>query len=169
MDKAIRLGWGSIKRVLVVRFPAGYDVLESLRQVVEEQDIRAGAILTGLASLRRLRIRDVKNLPEGFPEVRPDQQINEIEGPLEVINFAGLIMVHEGKILIHPHVTAADSCGKVYGGHLLEGTIVFSTCEMLIGQFEGLTMETSWCDLSGSLYLFPATQTWSGGAAVRHE
>jgi len=159
MDEGIRLGWGDIKRVLVVRFPAGYDVLESLRQVVEEQNIRAGAILTGLASLRKLRIRDIKNLPEGFPGVRPDQQINEIEGPLEVINFAGLIMVHKGKILIHPHVTAADSSGRVYGGHLLEGTIVFSTCEMLIGEFEGLNMETAWCDLSGSLYLSPVTQT----------
>ncbi len=50
----------------------------------------------------------------------------------------------------------------MYGGHLLEGTIVFSTCEMLIGEFEGLNMETSWCDISGSMYLFPRSQAEKG-------
>jgi predicted DNA-binding protein with PD1-like motif len=38
--------------------------------------------------------------------------------------------------MVHAHITLADDKGRVFGGHLASGTIIFA-CECVIEKFDG--------------------------------
>lgn len=46
----------------------------------------------------------------------------------EIISATGTV----SKNGCHLHISIADSDGKVTGGHLLEGNIIYTTCEIIV-------------------------------------
>ncbi|MBQ4157741.1 MAG: DUF296 domain-containing protein, partial [Clostridia bacterium] len=40
---------------------------------------------------------------------------------------------------IHIHISVSDKTGRVFGGHLKEGTIIDTTCEVVILPLEGIS------------------------------
>ncbi len=148
---------GSFKRIIVARFSIGEDVLECLEELIREENILAGAIMTGIATLTKMRVRSLDSIPKGFPKVQPKENIFEVDGPLEVLNMSGIIFIRGKDVFVHPHVTACDANGKMYGGHLMAGSIVYMTCEVIIGEFEGLSMGSKLDERVGHPLLVPRT------------
>ena len=157
MKREVYEGSGNFKRIIVARFSIGADVLECLEKLVKEENIRAGAIITGIATLTKMRVRSLDSIPKDFPKVQPKENVFEVEGPLEVLNMSGIIFVRDKSVAVHPHVTACDANGKMYGGHLMLGSIVYMTCELIIGEFEGLTMGSKFDDRIGHFLVTPTS------------
>jgi predicted DNA-binding protein with PD1-like motif len=84
-------------------------LLESISELARQADIHTGVLLTGIGSLRKARIHTV------LTNVNPVEELYlDVDGPLEVTNFNGLIANYEP----HVHITFATPKMEFYGGHL---------------------------------------------------
>lgn len=105
-------------RVLAVRLNYGDDLLLSLQRIIEEEGIRFGC-LTFLGAVQRGVVAYYNQKERKYHTIVKDE-------PLEIASGIGNISLKDGKPFIHAHVAFADSEGKIFGGHLAEGTIVFA-------------------------------------------
>lgn len=105
------------------RLKPGEDLKKQLEQIVKCNNIRAGIILTGIGSLIKASIR----LAEESISVSYNDKF-------EIIALSGTL----SKNGVHIHISIADSEGKVLGGHLLEGCIIYTTAEIVLGELENM-------------------------------
>lgn len=109
--------------VVVAQMEAGDLLLEGLRDLVRQADIHTGVLMTGIGSLSQARIHTV------LTNVNPVEELYlDIEGPLEVTNFMGLIANYEP----HVHIAMCDPNMKFYGGHLEEGCKILTLSEITL-------------------------------------
>lgn len=138
--------FGVPSRILVVRIKSGSDLLLSLKKLVEENEIRAGVIVSGVGLLGKAYIRNVKMFPEKFPISDKHRAIVSFDGPLEILSLSGNISLIDGKPSIHVHATLSfyDGTGiDVVGGHVVEGCIIFSFAEIIIMEIGNISMQKS--------------------------
>lgn len=105
--------------VYTLRLKPGEDLKQSLKNFVNEKNIHAGWMITCAGSLTNYNIR-FANKPEG----------KRGEGYFEILSLAGTLSVNGS----HLHVCIADSEGKATGGHLMDGCIIYTTAEIVIGE-----------------------------------
>jgi predicted DNA-binding protein with PD1-like motif len=130
-------GFGAFGRVLVVRLGPGEDVLLAMTRILERAGLRAGVILSGVASLTQLTVRTIVRLPDVPPITPADRRITTVPGPLEVLAMQGNVAWTEaGDLFIHCHLDASvgEPATNTYGGHLVDGTIVATTMELVIAE-----------------------------------
>jgi len=120
------------KRLFVGRIPHGDDLLNSLTAFVREKGIRMG---------RLKMIGAVQKAVVGFYDEKEGKYINiQFDKPMEVLNLTGNVSIKDGEPFIHAHVTLGDEKGQSFGGHLMEGTVVFAA-EFVVEEFEGQDLE----------------------------
>lgn len=110
-------------RTHVLRLRPGDDLRLALERATRERELAAGCILGCVGSLACARLR----LAGGEDEL-------ERPGPFEILSLVGTL-TPDGP---HLHVSLADGAGHVFGGHLLEGCVVHTTAELVLGELEGL-------------------------------
>ncbi len=139
----ITIGKGSSGRVFVMKLAPGCDLLKSVEYIANKENIRSAVILSGTGSLRQATIRNVKSIPEKPPITDKNRVYTPKNEPLELLSFNGNISRKNGEVFIHSHISISSGVddGKTYGGHLVEGCIVLATCEVIIQEIAGLTME----------------------------
>ncbi len=115
-------------------------LLESLTRLAVEADIHTGVVMTGIGSLSRGRIHIIKS--NNYP---PGDVFFDLEGPLEVVQFGGIIAAHQP----HIHIGLWDTHGKYYGGHLEDGCAVLTLSEISIRRAPGLRLTRRALDESG--------------------
>ena len=69
------------------------------------------------------------------PENKP-YKANTFSGDYEIVSLLGNVTEKEGEFYSHLHMSAGDSEGRVFGGHL-NSAVVSATCEMVIEVLEG--------------------------------
>ena len=106
-------------RVHTIRMLPGEDVMPQLKKFIADNQIEAGFILSAVGSLTHYNIR-FANQPEG----------TQAEGHFEVVSLTGLL----GTAGNHVHLSVSDSTGRTIGGHLLDGNLVYTTLEVVIGE-----------------------------------
>lgn len=106
-------------RVHTLRLHPGADVMPELKQFIADNQIEAGFIMSAVGSLTQYTIR-FANQDQG----------SKGEGHFEVVSLTGLLST-EGN---HVHLSVSDSTGRTIGGHLLDGNIVYTTLEVVIGE-----------------------------------
>lgn len=106
-----------------MRLHDGQDLLAEIQRLVAEYNVKAGVILSAVGSLRTSKIR----VPVIHGEVKYITPSN-----LEIDNLHGTVSVNG----CHLHISVSDVEGKVSGGHLKEGCVVRTTCELVIGVLE---------------------------------
>lgn len=106
-------------RIHTIRLHPGNDVMPVLKKFIAENNIKAGFILSAVGSLTQYHIR-FANQPAGSKK----------EGHFEVVSLTGLLST-EGN---HVHLSVSDSTGRTIGGHLLDGNLVYTTLEVVIGE-----------------------------------
>jgi uncharacterized protein len=109
--------------VIIVSLGYGDLLLESLRQAAREADIHTGVLMTGLGSLTHGRIHWV--VSNTMP---PQDRFIDLEGPLEVVGFSGIIASYEP----HVHINLMEADGTCYGGHLEDGCSILTLSEISI-------------------------------------
>jgi predicted DNA-binding protein with PD1-like motif len=131
---------GKISRVVAFRLTPGEDLLEGLMQVCEEHKLNNGLILSGIGSLRNVRVFNPVPLPGKKVGFGYGEPINLV-GPIELISTSGMICKGEkGETLFHVHCNFSDQNGGGWGGHLIEGNKVLITADFVIGEIEGINM-----------------------------
>lgn len=106
-------------RLHTLRLHPGEDVMPELKKFLADNQIKAGFIMSAVGSLTQYNLR-FANQNEG----------DKAEGHFEVVSLTGLLST-EGN---HIHLSVSDSTGHTIGGHLLDGNIVYTTLELVIGE-----------------------------------
>ena len=117
--KVIR-GRGKASIVFVGLGP-GELLLESLTSAAKMAGIRNGAVVSGIGTLKRLRLHHITHC--GFP---PRERFVTINKPLELDSLSGIIADGEP----HLHFTASWADKKVWAGHLETGSEVLYLAEV---------------------------------------
>lgn len=97
-------------------------------------------ILSAIGSLDGVAYCNPVELPEkkagyGYGEVL------HLTGPIELTNGSGIICHDaEGNTNLHVHMALSDRYGNAHGGHLVEGTKVLLTVDVIIAEIEGMVM-----------------------------
>jgi len=110
----------------VLRLKPGQDIYGELTSYVSTHKIMAASIISAVGSVTEANLR-FANKQEG----------TLIKGPLELLSLSGTTSV-EGT---HLHMSVADGEGKTTGGHLLIGTKVYTTLEIVIASYEGISFK----------------------------
>jgi predicted DNA-binding protein with PD1-like motif len=109
--------------VHAIRLLPGSDLKKSLLLLAKEKEIKAAFILTCVGSLEEAAIRMA-----GAGEVK------QFSDKLEILSLSGTFSSRGG----HFHICTSDKNGRVCGGHLMEGCIVYTTIEIVIGEASGI-------------------------------
>lgn len=109
-------------RAFALRLHPGDDLCVALEKAVAARGIQAGFVASCAGSLRVAAIR--------FAD-QPEATV--LQGPFEIVSLSGTFSP-DGP---HLHISVADGEGRVVGGHLANGSIVYTTAEVVIGEVVG--------------------------------
>lgn len=87
------------------------------------RDIHAACIGSSVGSLSQLNLR----LSGANSYLKKSEKF-------EIICLNGTVSING----IHLHAAVSDNLGNVFGGHLMEGNIIFTTCELVLLEFTEL-------------------------------
>src|SRR5688572_9198711 len=107
----------------VFRLQPHQDLKKQIFQVVQEKNISAGVVVSGVGSLEQYHLR-FANQPAGT--LQP--------GFHEILSLTGTVSVNG----LHLHMAVADASGKVTGGHLLDGNLIYTTAEITLAIFRDI-------------------------------
>jgi uncharacterized protein len=107
---------------LPLRLHPGDDVRERIEALVQERNIAAAFVLSGIGSLSRLALRLAG-------AARPEVHV----GDYEIIALSGSLSIDGA----HLHMAVADATGRVTGGHVAAGCSVRTTAEILLAILPG--------------------------------
>lgn len=102
-------------------------LLESITEAAKKHDIKHGAVVSGVGTLKRTHLHYVNT--NGFP---PDNRYYVIFEPVEVGSISGLIVNYEP----HLHIDVGCRDKETYMGHLENGSVVLYLAEVCILKFD---------------------------------
>lgn len=103
-------------RAFAFRLKPKVDLKKSILAFAEENGIHAGCMVTAVGSLEQCHLRFA------------NQQKGEIKkGYFEIVSLAGTFSPSS----CHLHISLSDHAGATLGGHLLDGSIVYTTVEII--------------------------------------
>lgn len=98
------------------------DLLDTITQVAEKTKVSAGVFFL---------IGTLKKAKMGFFREGRYETI-EMNQPLEIVSCIGNISIKKNKIFAHAHMAVSDAKGRVFGGHVMPGSIIAATGEMVL-------------------------------------
>jgi predicted DNA-binding protein with PD1-like motif len=116
------------KRTIIGRLPHGADLYDALAQLVQKENIRLGRIC-GIGATTHAVVAFYDQKTHRYNPL-------EFPGGMEILNLQGNVSLREGKPFVHVHLLLGDAQGRVFGGHLLQGTRLFA-CEVTIDELDG--------------------------------
>ena len=118
-------------QIIIVALEPGELLLESICEAVRRHDIRNGAVVSGIGTLKTCHMHYITHTD--FP---PKDKFFKLEKPLELVSVSGLIA--DGQ----PHLHIVVSCGEdeVWAGHLEPESEVAYLAEIGILKFNDLEM-----------------------------
>ena len=111
-------------RIHAIRLTPGQDLMEQLQLWARDHD--AASVLSVVGSLNHANLR-FANQP----------QPTRIDGPLEILSLSGTLSKHGA----HLHLSVADGDGKMTGGHLKQGSAIYTTAEIVLGVYPDMVFD----------------------------
>jgi predicted DNA-binding protein with PD1-like motif len=112
----------------VVRLDIGDEIVDSLRRLCRETDIKLGHI-SGFGTANRARIGLLNTADKTYyPQ--------DFEGDMEITALLGTITRMDGDVYLHIHISAGRPDQTVIGGHL-DHAFVSATAELMIREIDG--------------------------------
>ncbi|GEO08199.1 DNA-binding protein [Segetibacter aerophilus] len=112
------VGMKSKMTTVTLRLKPKEDLKVTLEKFVKTNKIKAACIITCAGSLDVASIR-FANLSNA----------TRVPGKLEIVSLTGTL-AESGS---HIHISVSDSSGKTTGGHLQDGSLIYTTAEIVIG------------------------------------
>lgn len=107
-------------KTLTIRLKPGEDIVTILEKIAQTNHLEAACVLTCVGSLRKAVLRFANQ-----------EMSSTLEGPFEIVSLTGVFSIHGG----HFHIAVSDGEGKTYGAHLVEGSEVYTTAEIVFASF----------------------------------
>jgi predicted DNA-binding protein with PD1-like motif len=104
-------------RIHCLRLTPAQDLKPELVQFCKKNQIKAACILSAVGSLQQAHLR-----------LANSSQTLKIDRKFEIVSATGTLSENG----CHVHISIADDKGQVLGGHLLDGNLIFTTCELVI-------------------------------------
>ena|ERR1039457_4261365 len=118
-------------RRFIIKIIPGEKLMECITTFAHKESIQYAVILSAVGSVKNVRLRGIKTGSK-LPITPARVNIQELEGPLELLSLSGNIVPDEAVMLdCHLHIAVGKSSGEVVGGHLYEAQ-VFATCEIVL-------------------------------------
>jgi len=105
------------------RLTEGTDLKLAILDYVKAQSIQAGSVLSCVGCLTAANIR-----------LADESKSLSLAGPLEILTVSGTLTPTH----VHLHISVADQNGDVYGGHLMDGSLVSYTTEVCLASYDNL-------------------------------
>ena len=99
------------------RLRQGDDLLHEIKMIARDQQIKAGVVLSAVGCILTGRLRDAGG-----------KRLREITEPCEIVSLQGTV----SELRCHLHLSLSKEDLSVIGGHLVEGCIIHTTCELVI-------------------------------------
>ena len=109
-----------------IRLKRGEDLLDSIKKLCKQKDIKAGVVLSGVGCISSGRVRDASGV-----------WIREIAEHCEIVSLNGTVSA----VRCHVHIALSKEDLTTIGGHLCSGCIVNTTCELVIGELPGVAYD----------------------------
>lgn len=117
-----------------LRLAPGDDLISGLRKAQRESGAQAMSVISCAGSLTAVTIRHA-NQSDG----------THYHGHFEITSLTGTIDPQHQ----HLHLTIADENGRTYGGHLLAGSAVYTTAEIVVLLLTDIRFSREPCPQSG--------------------
>ena len=102
------------------RLKSGHDLFDSIASFVQEKNIQAGCVLSGVGSLTHVSLRLANR-----------DYFSEYDGFFEIVSITGTVSIHGS----HLHISVSDGDGRTIGGHLESGCKIYTTAEIVLAVF----------------------------------
>ena len=102
-----------------IRLRRGDDLMLSIKEICKEKNIAAGVILSAVGCISEGRVRDASGVT-----------IREIREHCEIVSLDGTVSAKR----CHLHISLSKEDLSTIGGHLCEGCIINTTCELVIAE-----------------------------------
>ena len=109
-------------RTICKRLRRGDDLLLELQRIAREEQLELAVILSAVGCVTRGRVRDASGVT-----------VRDITEPCEIVSATGTVSDKR----CHVHVSFAKEDLSTVGGHLVEGCLINTTCELVLGVVDG--------------------------------
>lgn len=106
------------------RLSPGQDLKKELLYYCQRHHLHAACIISAVGSLNKAHIR-----------LSGGKDVVEFQGPFEIVSLHGTLST-EG---IHLHISLSNFEGRVIGGHLMDGCVIYTTAEIVLMENKDLT------------------------------
>jgi len=124
----LNVDYRKFNNTLVVRIDKGEEILEKIKEIAVKENIKL-ANINALGAVGDFTVGVFKTKEKKYYS-------NSFTGDFEIVSLTGTINTMNGEFYSHLHMSAGDSQGKVFGGHL-NRAVVSATCEMVINIIDG--------------------------------
>lgn len=121
-------------KIYCSRLTKGMDLKLELERITKNANIGAGILLSSVGCVDSFNIR----LADGKTSLSKKQA-------MEILSLNGTLSPNG----VHIHITLSGSDSIAIGGHLQEGTIINTTCELVIGLLEEYTFSRKYDSHTG--------------------
>lgn len=121
-------------KILNLRLSPDQDLKKSIAEFCTQNNLQASTILSGVGSLKKSKLR----------LAGADKYFEKAER-FEIVSLTGTCSVHG----IHLHASIADQNGSVFGGHLMDDNIIYTTAELVFLEQSHIKFERSLDDQTG--------------------
>lgn len=116
------------------RLHRGNDLLLSIRAYAAAHHIGAAAIVSGVGCVTQAVIRDASGVTT-----------HTLTGRREIVSLTGTV----SEARCHLHIALSDEQMQTLGGHLCPGTIVNTTCEIVLLELEDVVFSKAFDEETG--------------------
>ena len=109
-------------KMICKRLHRGDDLLLALQRIAREEQLELAVVLSGVGCVTRARVRDASGVT-----------VREIGEPCEIVSLHGTVS-HKR---CHVHIALSKEDLSTVGGHLMEGCLINTTCELVLASVEG--------------------------------
>jgi len=114
---------GKPGKIIFSRLLEGEDLSESIKKSADANKIRAGVFIL---------IGTLKHAALGYYKDGKYETV-QLDGPLEIASCTGNVAVDEkGQVAVHAHIVVSNEKCAAYGGHLMSGSEVGATAELVM-------------------------------------
>lgn len=122
-----------VPRYHVMRLLPGQDLRMQLQEYVKKNGIKAASVISAVGSLTEASIR-----------LANQENSSIFKGHFEIVSLSGMVSLKH----THLHLSISDSTGKTLGGHLSEGSHIYTTAEIALLEYPNLEFVRETCPLS---------------------
>ena len=113
-------------KMICKRLRRGDDLLRSVEKIAQEEQLELAVILSAVGCVSRGRVRDASGVT-----------VRDINEDCEIVSATGTV----SRKRCHIHVSFSKEDLSTVGGHLCPGCIINTTCELVIAELPGVSID----------------------------